>query len=66
LCVQDLDGMFAFVVTDGERFLAARDPLGIKPLYVGWGEATGVWFASELKSLPTTCRDIAELRPVLS
>jgi len=63
LCLQDLDGMFAFVVTDGERFLAARDPLGIKPLYVGRGEATGVWFASELKSLPTTCRDIAELPP---
>ena len=63
LCVQDLDGMFAFVVTDGERFLAARDPLGIKPLYVGRDKETGVWFASELKSLPATCRGIAELPP---
>ena len=62
-CVQDLDGMFAFVVTDGERFLAARDPLGIKPLYIGRDEDAGVWFASELKSLPSTCRDIAELPP---
>ncbi|MGH8469124.1 MAG: asparagine synthase B [Gammaproteobacteria bacterium] len=62
-CVQDLDGMFAFVVTDGERFLAARDPLGIKPLYIGRDEGAGVWFASELKSLPTTCMDITELPP---
>src|SRR5687768_14891295 len=30
-----LDGMFAFFVTDGSRFAAARDPFGIKPLYVG-------------------------------
>ncbi|MBI2894362.1 MAG: asparagine synthase B [Deltaproteobacteria bacterium] len=62
-CVRDLDGMFAFVVTDGERFLAARDPLGIKPLYIGRDAGAGIWFASELKSLPTTCTDVAELPP---
>jgi asparagine synthase (glutamine-hydrolysing) len=31
LCVQDLDGMFAFVVTDGERFLAAPTYRGLIP-----------------------------------
>ncbi|MGC1951639.1 MAG: asparagine synthase (glutamine-hydrolyzing), partial [Gammaproteobacteria bacterium] len=62
-CVQYLDGMFAFAVTNGERFLAARDPLGIKPLYIGRDEDAGVWFAPELKSLPTTCMNIAELPP---
>ena len=30
--VDKLDGMFAFVVYDGENILVARDPLGIKPL----------------------------------
>src|SRR5262249_33515452 len=50
-CVRVLDGMFAFFVTDGERFLAARDPFGIKPLYVGTDAGGGVWFASELKAL---------------
>jgi asparagine synthase (glutamine-hydrolysing) len=62
-CVHDLDGMFAFVVSDGERFLAARDPLGIKPLYIGRDEDAGVWFASELKSVPRQCRDLVELPP---
>ena len=29
-----LDGMFAFVLATPDRIIAARDPLGIKPLYV--------------------------------
>ncbi len=59
-CVRELDGMFAFVLADGDRFLAARDPFGIKPLYVG-RKGTGLWFASELKALPADCDDISEL-----
>ncbi|MGH2901727.1 MAG: asparagine synthetase B, partial [Solirubrobacteraceae bacterium] len=44
----ELEGMFAFLVagTDG-RFIAARDPVGIKPLY--WARRDGcVMFASEI------------------
>ena len=63
-CVRDLDGMFAFVLTDGDRFLAARDPFGIKPLYVGRDAGgSGLWFASELKALPADCEGIAEVLP---
>lgn len=55
-CVHELDGMFAFVVTDGERFVAARDAFGIKPLYVGWSSSTrDLWFASEFKALMSQC-----------
>src|SRR5262245_50435105 len=49
-CVEHLRGMFAFVLWDAERrrLLAARDRLGIKPLYV-LRHAGTVAFASEMK-----------------
>lgn len=55
-----LDGMFALALSDGKDLLLLRDPVGIKPLYLGrQGEATV--FASELKALPSgTC----QVRPV--
>jgi len=49
-CVKDLDGMFAFAIYDGEEFMLARDPIGIKPLYYGHlGER--LYFASELGAM---------------
>ena len=47
--VTKLDGMFAFVLATPERIIAARDPLGIKPLYVARLEP-GLAFSSELKA----------------
>ena len=46
--LHELNGMFAFVMAgDDGRFIAARDPVGIKPLY--WAERDGeVRFASEM------------------
>lgn len=34
-----LDGMFSFVILDtrDKSFIAARDAIGITPLYMGWG-----------------------------
>ncbi|HEX6645475.1 MAG TPA: hypothetical protein VF037_12410, partial [Gemmatimonadales bacterium] len=50
--VHHLRGMFTFAVWDARRarLLAARDRLGIKPLYY-WESAEGVAFVSELRSL---------------
>jgi asparagine synthase (glutamine-hydrolysing) len=49
-CVEDLDGMFAFALFDGDNYMLARDPIGIKPLYYGF---TGdrLYFASELGAM---------------
>ena len=57
--VKKLDGMFAFCLfeeaaEDGSRpaaAFAARDPVGIKPLYYGNTEDGAYVFASELKAL---------------
>lgn len=47
--ISRLDGMFAFVLATPERIIAARDPLGIKPLYLAKFR-NGLAFASELKA----------------
>jgi asparagine synthase (glutamine-hydrolysing) len=49
-CVFDLDGMFAFAVFDGDDFMLARDPIGIKPLYYGYKEDR-LYFSSELGAM---------------
>lgn len=57
--VSRLDGMFAFVLANNERLIAARDPIGIKPLY--FGEKDGaIAFASEAKALSGYCDSIKE------
>jgi asparagine synthase (glutamine-hydrolysing) len=49
-CVEDLNGMFAFAIFDGDDFMLARDPIGIKPLYYGYYE-DNLYFTSELGSM---------------
>ena len=50
--VRDLRGMFAFAIWDTveRRLFVARDPFGIKPLYLATGPG-GTAFASEKKSI---------------
>lgn len=60
--VEHLDGMYAFVVADGRDFFAARDPIGIKPLYLGKADSSWI-FASELKAFPASCDTVQEFPP---
>ena len=57
-----LDGMFAFAISDGEQLFAARDPIGIKPLYYGKIDKQFI-FASELKALSGIAEDVREFPP---
>ncbi|MBQ8525788.1 MAG: asparagine synthase B [Clostridia bacterium] len=48
-----LDAEFACVIFDGKskKYIAARDPIGIRPLYYGYDENGVIIFASEAKNL---------------
>ncbi len=48
-----LDAEFAMVLYDAPsgQFIAARDPIGIRPLYYGYSESGKILFASEPKNL---------------
>ena len=49
-CVRELDGMFAFALFNGDDFMMARDPIGIKPLYYGRKNGS-LYFSSELGAM---------------
>ncbi|MCB9162137.1 MAG: asparagine synthase B [Caldilineaceae bacterium] len=65
--VPKLDGMFALAIADQDALLLARDPIGIKPLYVGYKQTAGdrraLYFASELKALVKWADDVEEFPP---
>ncbi|MBQ8001015.1 MAG: asparagine synthase B [Ruminococcus sp.] len=50
---QKVDAEFACIIYDGEtgEYIAARDPIGIRPLYYGYDKSGAVLFASEPKNL---------------
>ena len=58
-----LDGMFAFVVIDGDDYIAGRDPLGVKPLYYGLDERGRMYFSSEMKSIADQCKTFSTFPP---
>ena len=60
-----LDAEFALVIYDGENdeFIAARDPIGIRPLYYGYDENNEIVFASEPKELTGVCERIKPFPP---
>ena len=65
MALAELNGMFAFVASGRGKFIAARDPVGIKPLY--WAhhpERDGaVHFASEMHAFDEDWRPYVEPFP---
>ncbi|HLF52101.1 asparagine synthase B [Flavobacterium sp.] len=58
-----LDGDFAFVVIDGDDYIAGRDPMGVKPLYYGLDERGRIYFASEMKPIADQCKTFSTFPP---
>ena len=60
-----LDAEFALILYDGRTgsYLAARDPIGIRPLYYGYDPAGAIVFASEPKNLVDICDRIMPFPP---
>ncbi|MBW1778937.1 MAG: hypothetical protein JRI83_09075 [Deltaproteobacteria bacterium] len=56
------DAVFAFVIVNKDGFLAARDLLGIKTLFYGYGNDR-LYLASELKSIIAVTNDVYEFPP---
>ena len=61
--ISELSGMYAFVAASADgRFVAARDPVGIKPLY--WARHDGdVRFASEMRAFDPSWLPLVEVFP---
>ena len=60
-----LDAEFAMIIYDAkaDRLVAARDPIGIRPLFYGYLADGGILFASEAKNLVGLCERIMPFPP---
>lgn len=60
-----LDAEFALILYDGKKhqFIAARDPIGIRPLYYGYDQKGSIVFASEPKNLTSLCEKVYPFPP---
>ncbi|ULU23477.1 asparagine synthase B [Dyella terrae] len=63
--VSSLNGIFAFALWDSaaSRYVIARDPIGVCPLYWGHDGDGRLCVASEMKSLVGLCHDVAPFPP---
>lgn len=60
-----LDAEYALIIYDGKtgEYIAARDPIGIRPLYYGYDSDGALIFASEPKNLVGLCGKILPFPP---
>ncbi len=60
-----LDAEFALIIYDArhKEYIAARDPIGIRPLYCGYDKNGEICFASEPKNLICMCDKIMPFPP---
>ena len=60
-----LDAEFVCVIYDEkkDKYLAARDPVGIRPMFYGYAADGEIMFASEMKALSDLCEKVKPFPP---
>jgi len=60
-----LDAEFVCVVYDQDKdaYLAARDPIGIRPMFYGYAGDGAIMFASEMKAISMICEEVKPFPP---
>jgi asparagine synthase (glutamine-hydrolysing) len=60
-----LDAEFVCVIYDSKKgkYVAARDPIGIRPMFYGYSEDGEIMFASEMKALHKCCKIVKAFPP---
>ena len=63
--LNELNGIFAFALYDRrrDRYVIARDPIGVMPLYIGRDADGHRLVASEMKALIPVCHEIQDFPP---
>ena len=62
---EKLDAEFAMILYDSktDSLIAARDPIGIRPLFYGYLDDGSIVFASEAKNLVGLCKEVCPFPP---
>ena len=62
---EKLDAEFAMILYDSRKdsLIAARDPIGIRPLFYGYLSDGSIVFASEAKNLVGLCKEVCPFPP---
>jgi asparagine synthetase B (glutamine-hydrolysing) len=64
--IDSFDGIFAILILDEAtgHYIAARDAMGVCPMYWGRGKDGSRWFSSEMKGLHDACETFDIFPPV--
>jgi asparagine synthase (glutamine-hydrolysing) len=64
--INELDGVFAFILHDGDtgKTFVGRDPIGVRPIFIGQDNSGNFGFSSEAKALIGLCEGDT-IRPFL-
>ncbi len=62
---KSLDAEFVCVIYDADqdKYFAARDPVGIRPMFYGYTNEGAIMFASEMKALDKVCTTVKPFPP---